>query len=186
MKSNLFSIVYTADHGYAWSSVPPGLAEDELDALLNLATEGADEALSDGAVRRGVVANDRHAAAFAVRSLPRWDSEGRAAIYAALVLFPSIFADRIDVAELLADPFFDTVTRAPEPRLVYAGPGSAPCPLDAPGRLLSGRTIADGFDPHAVGALLRQYGRQTKAWTFILNDHGTMSVSTSPWTSTGF
>ena len=181
MESNLYSVIYTADRGYAWTNVPPGMKEDELDALLNLATDGSEETLASGKVLRGVVANSRHAAAFAVRSLPRWDSEGRDALYASLVLFPTVFADRIDAAELLAAPFFTTVTRTPAARLAYDGPASAPCPLDAPGRLLSGRTIEGGFDPHAVGALLRGYGRRSDAWTFILDGKGTMSVRTAAW-----
>ena len=184
MEQILSATVYTAHRGYAWSTVPPGTDEDELAALVNLATDG-EEPQPDGTVRRGVVANGRHAAAFALRTLPDWDSEGRAAIFAAFVLFPCILADRIDAAELLADPFFDTVTRTPPNTVRYTAGGSAAPATDAAGRLLSRNRIDGGFDPHAVGALLQRYARESPSWLFRLEKDGSMSVKTAPWSALG-
>lgn len=177
----LAAVVYTADRGYSWSRTPDGVDPDELDGLLNLATAGAEEALAAGAVRRGLVANERHAAAFSVRSLPHWDSEGRAALYAAFALFPCALAASVDLRELLAEPFFDTLTRTPADRLDYrGGPASQP-PVDAAGRLLSRNRIDGGFDSRAAGALLAKYARRSSEWIFTLESDGRMSVSTAPW-----
>lgn len=178
------TLVYTADRGYAWSGTVPGVGPDELDRLLNLATAGAENSLAAGAVRRGVVANGRHAAAFAVRCLSAWDSEGRAALYAAFVLFPCATAAAVDVAALLAAPFFDEITRTPACGLDYRGGSAAEPPTDAAGRLLSRNRIDGGFDPHAVGALLAKYAAKSPEWTFLLEPDGTMSVTTAPWHGT--
>lgn len=177
----LSTAVYTAHRGYSWSGIPEGLDEARLDSLLRLATEDRPE-FSDGAdISVGMVSDGQYAAVYSIRSVMGWDSEGRAADYSALAVFPASAAADINVLDLLRHPFFAVPTREPADSIVYAGPASSDPAVNAPGRLLCQNRI-DDLDAYSAGKLLATYAMRCPRWLFRFNEDGrTMSVETAPW-----
>lgn len=174
------SAVYTAGHGYGWSSTPDGLDMKTLDDLLSDARATRPDFAEADAVSAGLVVRSGTAAAFTIRRAIAWDAVGRDADYAAFVFVPCTQADAVDFAALLADDFFRTPTRTPPAALTYDGPSSHDFPLDAPGRLLCQNRL-EGFDPRAAGALLSRYGAKADRWLFQTDPTGAFTVTTTPW-----
>jgi len=180
MAVSLSTSVYTAGHGYGWSSVPSGVDARTLEALRTDALSLRPDFAEENAVTSGIAVRNGVAAAFAIRRAPAWDSVGRAADYAAFAFVPCGLADNIDFATLLANEFFLTPTHTPPARIAYDGAPSAPFPPDAAGRLLC-RNRLDGFDPHAAGTLLARHGLNADRWLLRVDDHGAFTITTTPW-----
>ena len=179
-----FAILATTTHsafrGYAWSHLPPGMSETELDSLRCLASEERGDFPEPTDIARGIVSNGRFAAAYSIRTVAGWDSEGRASEYTAFAIMPLEDAGRIDLVALLSHPFFSLPSHEPPTTIEYSGPQSATPPTDAAGRLLCRRSI-DSFDPHASGALLAAYGKNSTKWAVRLCDDGTATVECGEW-----
>lgn len=172
--------VYSAFRGYSWSRIPDGLSEALMDGLRSLAAEKRGDFPDPEAVDAGVVALGPTAAAYTIRSVPDWDSAGRASEYAAFVFFPSADAARIDFGRLLAHPFFSGPTRTPAETIVYDdGPATA-APLTAAGPLVCRRHLA-ALPAAQGGDLLAKYFPKCGEWIFRANPDGTMSVDCSDW-----
>ena len=171
--ARIATTTYSAFHGYAWSHIPPGTDETVLDALRRLACDGRDDFSEPAAIARGLVSDGRIAAAYSIRTVAGWDSEGRASEYAAFAIMPLEDAGLIDLVALLSHPFFALPSH--EPPTTIAIP-----PTDAAGRLLC-RHILDRFDPHAAGALLAAYGKNSARWTVRLCDGGNATVECGEW-----
>lgn len=173
--------VYAANRGYSWSNVPEGTDVSVLDRLLALAAETRPPFASEADVSSGLVCDGAFAAAFSLRTVPAWDSEGRPSEYSALAVFPAHHAAEIDLTALLADPFFTTPTHEPPTALDYAGPAATQPPVDAPGRLLSTNRI-ESLDARCAGKLLATYAARSRRWIFKMNADGqTASAETDPW-----
>ena len=175
----LETTTYFAFRGYAWSRIPPIVTATGLNSLLALASARRPDSAGAEATR-GLVSNGILAAAFALRTVPAWDSEGRASDYAALALIPTPVLPLIDLRALLDDRFFAEPTHDIPSPIRYCGPASSQPPLTAAGRLLCGHALT-GFDAGAAGALLAAYGQRSRRWTFILAADGTATVETDPW-----
>ena len=175
----LAAAVYTAHRGYAWSWVPPGLTEATLDALYSRAAENRPEFPTETDVERGVVSDGIWAAAFTIRNVQSWDSEGRAADYAAFAFLRCADAGRVDFNALLAHDFFRVPQRVPAASIVYEGPAALTAPLDAPGRLLCRHSL-DALDVRSIGTLLATYGAKSPAWSFHVNGEFA-AASCAPW-----
>ena len=176
----LATTTYSAFRGYAWSHTPPGMNEAELDGLRRLASEERGDFPEPTDISRGLVSDGRIAAAYSIRTVAGWDSEGRASEYTAFALMPLEDAGSIDLIALLSHPFFALPSHEPPTSIAYAGPQSATPPTDAAGRLLCRRRI-DSFDPHAAGALLATYGKNSAKWAVRLCDGGMATVECGEW-----
>ena len=181
MGAVIETAVYTAYRGYAWSRISEAVGKERMDALYRMAAEARGEFPSPDSVDVGVVADGSYAAAFAIFTAPGWDVEGRAAEYAALAFIPCAEAASVDFAALLGDAFFRVPAREPSASIAYAGPAASRPPMDAPGRLLSGRKIAD-FDLASAGALLAAYGMRSERWIFRRDrKSGAVTAESGPW-----
>ena len=176
----LATTTYSAFRGYAWSHTPPGLSEAELDALHRLASEGRGDFPEPTDISLGLVSDGRVAAAYSIRTVAGWDSEGRASEYAAFALMPVEDAVRIDLVALLSHPFFALPSHEPPTTIEYSGPQSATPPTDAAGRLLCRHRI-DNFNPHAAGALLANCGKNSSKWAVRLGTSETATVECGEW-----
>ena len=181
MSAAIETAVYTAYRGYAWSRIPAAVGKERMDALYRMASEPRGAFPSPEAVDVGVVSDGAFAAAFAIFTAPGWDVEGRSAEYAALAFVPRAEAASVDFAALLGDAFFSVPVREPPATIAYAGPAAARPPLDAPGRLLSGRKVAN-FDLAATGSLLSAYGTKSERWIFRRDRaSGAATAESGPW-----
>jgi len=180
MSVTFATSVYTAGHGYGWSSVPDGIAAEELEKFLEEALALRPDFAEEDAVTTGVVVRQGTAAAFTVRRAPDWDSVGRAADYAAFAFVPCEEAADVDFAALLTEAFFVVPTHTPPAALSYVGAPSATFPTDAPGRLLCQNRL-EKFDLRAAGALLARYGANADRWIFRADKYGTFTLTTTPW-----
>ena len=176
----LATTTHSAFRGYAWSHLPPGINEAELDGLRRLASEERGDFPDPTDISRGLVSDGRIVAVYTIRTVAGWDSEGRASEYTALALMPIEDAGLIDLAALLSHPFFTTPSHEPPTTIGYLGPQSATPPTDAAGRLLCRHRI-DGFDPSAACALLATYGKNSSKWAVRLCDDGTATVECGEW-----
>ena len=177
----LSTTVYSANRGYHWSRLPDGVSEATLDRLYHLAAEERGDFPDPASVERGVVAIGDNAAVFTIRSVPGWDSEGRASEYAAFALFKPAEAAAIDFARVLENSFFNQPSRNPPPVVLYNGDGGVPAPATAAGNLLC-RQEYDGLDPRAAGPLLAAYHARCDRWRFRFNENGaTMKVTCAAW-----
>ena len=176
----LATTTYSAFRGYAWSHLPPGINEAELDGLRRLASEERGDFPEPADISRGLVSDGRIAACYSIRTVTGWDSEGRASEYAALALMPVEDAGSIDLVALLSHPFFALPSHEPPTTIEYSGPQSATPPTDAAGRLLCRHKI-DSFDTHAAGALLATYGKNSTKWAVRLCADGTATVECGEW-----
>ena len=176
----LSTTTHSAFRGYAWSNTPLGMSEAELDGLRRLASEERGDFPEPTDISRGLVSDGRIAAAYSIRTVAGWDSEGRASEYTAFALMPLEDAGSIDLIALLSHPFFALPSHEPPTSIAYAGPQSATPPTDAAGRLLCRRRI-DSFDPHAAGALLATYGKNSAKWAVRLCDGGMATVECGEW-----
>jgi hypothetical protein len=173
--------VYTAFRGYSWSSIPGSVGKDRMDTLYRMAAEVRGEFPSPEAVDVGIVSDGVFAAAFSIFTAPGWDVEGRSAEYAAFAFVPCADAASVDFATLLCEAFFHAPTHEPPSSISYSGPVAANPPVDAPGRLLSGRKISD-FNLSAAGRLLAMYGRRSGRWVFrVGGDSGMSTAESGPW-----
>ena len=176
----LATTTHSAFRGYAWSHLPPGLNETELDGLRRLASKDRGDFPEPTDIARGIVSDGRVAAAYSIRTVAGWDSEGRASEYAAFAIMPLEDAGSIDLVALLSHPFFTLPSHEPPTTIEYSGPQSAIPPTDAAGRLLCRRMIGS-FDPHAAGTLLAKYGRNSSKWAVRLGTSGTATVECGEW-----
>ena len=176
----LATTTYSAFRGYSWSHMPPSTDEAELDLLRRLASEERGDFPDPTDISRGLVSDGRIAAVYSIRTVAGWDSEGRASEYAALALMPVEDAGRIDLVALLSYHFFALPSHEPPTTIEYSGPQSATPPTDAAGRLLCRHKI-DSFDPHAAGALLATYGKNSTKWVVRLCADETATVECGEW-----
>ena len=172
--------VYFADHGYAWQVKPAGIPDAAVETLYAMITEARGAFADPEAIDRGIVVRGGFAAAYMVRTLSAWDSEGRSSEYAALAFFEPAAAAAIDFGWLFGDEFFRSATRTPAAEVRYDGPVAAAEPLDAAGRLLC-RQSYDGLDPAAAGALLAKYLSRAEWWHFAVTGEHSMSVKCARW-----
>ena len=176
----LSTTTHSAFRGYAWSNTPLGMSEAELDGLRRLASEERGDFPEPTDISRGLVSNGRIVAVYSIRTVAGWDSEGRASEYAAFATMPLEDAGSIDLVALLSHPFFALPSHEPPTTIEYLGPQSATPPTDAAGRLLCRHKI-DTFDPHAAGALLATYGKNSSKWAVRLCSNGTATVECGEW-----
>ena len=176
----LATTTHSAFRGYAWSHLPPGTSEAGLDGLRRLASEDRGDFPEPTDISRGLVSDGKIAAAYSIRTVAGWDSEGRASEYTAFALMPVEDAVRIDLVALLSHPFFAMPSHEPPTTIEYSGPQSTIPPTDAAGRLLCRHKI-DRFDPHAAGVLLATYGMNSAKWAVRLCDNGTATVECGEW-----
>ena len=176
----LATTTHSAFRGYAWSHLPSDISEAELDGLRRLASEGRGDFPEPTDIARGLVSDGRIAAVYSIRIVTEWDSEGRASEYAAFAIMPLEDAGLIDLVALLSHPFFAQPSHEPPTTIEYSGPQSATPPTDAAGRLLCRHRI-DNFNPHAAGALLANYGKNSSKWAVRLGTSGTATVECGEW-----
>lgn len=181
MSMAIDTAVYTAYRGYAWSRVPDAVGKERMDALYRMAAEIRGEFPSAEAVDTGVVSDGVFAAAFSIFTAPGWDVEGRSAEYAAFAFVPCAEAASVDFSALLDSAFFSLPARVPPPSVAYSGPAAARPAVDVPGRLLSGRKVAN-FDLAATGSLLSAYGTKSERWIFRRDRaSGAATAESGPW-----
>jgi hypothetical protein len=156
------------------------MSEAELDGLRRLASEDRGDFPEPTDIALGLVSDGRYVAAYSIRTVADWDSEGRASEYTAFALMSLKDAGRVDLVALLSCPFFALPTHEPPTSIEYAGPQSATPTTDAAGRLLCRRRI-ENFNPRAAGALLAAYGKNSARWAVRLGDDGTATVVCGEW-----
>ena len=71
----LATTTHSAFRGYAWSHLPPGINEAELDGLRRLASEERGDFPEPADISRGLVSDGRIAACYSIRTVTGWDSE---------------------------------------------------------------------------------------------------------------
>ena len=178
----LATAVYSAFRGYSWSRIPEGLTERLIDRLREMAAAKRGDFPNPEAVDRGVVAVGPVAAAFTIRSVPDWDSNGRTSEYSAFAFFRSADANAFDFGRLIELPFFATPAREVPASIAYEGRTSESAPLTAAGQLVCRRHL-DAIPSIQAGDLLAKYFTKSNEWIFRTNPDGTMSVDCAEWKS---
>lgn len=177
----LRTTVYTADRGYSWSNVPEGVTTADLEKLLALVTGLRPEFPSETDVTQGAVSDGRLIAVFSVRTVAKWDFEGRSADYVAIALVDREQSANVDFKVLLENRFFKEPVKRPPPFMMYEGPDSQHPAVAVPGRLLS-RNQVDDLPFSAAGSLMASYVDKSSQWTISLDPtSGLAEVKTAPW-----
>lgn len=177
---NLPASVYTAFHGYSWSRIPEGLTERIMDRLRNRAAAVRGEFPDPSSIEQGIVASGPVAAVYSIRTLPGWDSEGRAADYSAFLFFRAADAAKFDFGTLLGLPFLDLASRDVPECVPYDGGTAETSPLTAAGRLVCHRRL-DSIPAVQCGDILAKYFTKSDSWLFRMNADGSMRIDCAEW-----
>lgn len=176
----LATSVYTAFRGYSWSRIPSWLTEKLMDQVREVAAAKRGDFPDPEKVDRGVIALGPVAAAFSIRNVPNWDSNGRASEYSAFAFFKAADAARFDFVKLLGLTFFNEPTRETTEAIDYTGESSSPAPITAAGQLVCRRHL-DALPSTQCGDILAKYFTKSAQWIFRANDDDTMSVDCAAW-----
>lgn len=178
--TRLATSVYSAFRGYSWSRIPEGMSERMMDRLREFAAKPRGDFPDPESSERGIVAFGPVAAAFSIRTVPAWDSAGRASEYSAFAFFKSADAKSMHFGRLLKLPFFFKPTRDVPSSVDYDGSPAEPSPLTAAGQLLCRRHL-DSLPAAQCGDILSKYFDKSDQWIFRMSDDDTMSVDCAEW-----
>lgn len=171
--------VYTAFHGYAWSSIPDGVTEGELKALADEISNVCPERLGDGDRFEGVLYDGKYIVAFLALRLSNWDANNRPARYFALAFVPRESGASVDFDELLKCDFFQAATHSPDCEMVYVGERSKCVPKELLERVFSETNRPVRLDFSLCGDLLQHHGINGTKWKFV-------RTNMTGWTGTEF
>lgn len=123
---NLKTAVFTAEHGYKWTTPPEGITESQLSHYGNIVDQAYREGMCAPDYIQGVIYDGSLVAVFsALRTGPGWDTAGRAAKYYALVFIERELWSQVNFDILLQNPFFLSPDKNPPAEITYDGPASA-------------------------------------------------------------
>jgi len=121
----LKTAVFTAEHGYKWTTPPEGITESQLSRYGKTVDQAYREGMGATDNVQGVIFDGSLVAVFsALRTGPGWDTAGRAAKYYALVFIEREQWPQINFDVLLQNPFFLSPDKNPPLEIVYDGPAS--------------------------------------------------------------
>lgn len=80
--------VFTANHGYKWSTLPEGMSETQLARYGSVITSVYPEGMGAGDYVQGVIYDGNIVALFSAIRAANWDSANRAARYYAVAFIP--------------------------------------------------------------------------------------------------
>jgi len=174
------TVTYAAFRGYAWSGVPSGMTQTELDALSRMISDARGDFPDPLTVETGIVSDGRIAAAFTLQNVENWDANGRASDYTAFALFPVPLAKIINFVELISNDFFWTPTHTPPTFVDYVGTPAEPVPSEALYYLRHGdRYLLK--DSRAIGSILAAYGANSRRWVCFMQPDGSLDVTCGKW-----
>lgn len=180
--------VWTATHGYRWSSVPAGCTKEALAFFLEQAQAFRTAYDPPGQTLAGcIVWGEVAAAVFRQFQAEAWDYAGRDADYWALALLPVEMLSQVNVPALLANPLFQRPLReVPEEVACPArtAPATPPAELrELAARFFRGERLKD-FDFTVMADLVEAYKADCPGWRFIQIDAPTgrrMVAETQAW-----
>lgn len=163
--------VWTATHGYRWSSVPAGCTKEALAFFLEQAQAFRTAYDPPGQTLAGcIVWGEVAAAVFRQFQVEAWDHAGRDADYWALTLLPVEVLSRVDVPALLAHPLFQRPLRVVPEEVecpARTAPDTPPAELrELAARLFRGERLKD-FDFTVMADLVAAYKADCPGWRFI-------------------
>jgi len=122
----LKTAVFTAEHGYKWTTPPEGITESQLSRYGKIVDQAYREGMGASDYIQGLIYDGSLVAVFsALRTGPGWDTAGRAAKYYALAFIEREQWPQVNFDVLLQNPFFLTPDKNPPAEIVYDGPASA-------------------------------------------------------------
>ena len=175
--------VYTAFHGYAWSSIPEGISAERLNDLYRKACAQKPAFLGNDDFIEGVLYDAGTVVAFHVQIVQKWDSVGRSAEYGAFAFPPFDMIRAIDFDSFLSSDTFRVPCREPPSHAEYDGPTSVVHNDDYLFEIYE-QGVVYKCDFRAIGDIIFTYHECCGAWSFMRSRRGgavTVTVGTEPW-----
>jgi len=164
----IFTAVYTANRGYAWSNIPPGMTNERLANFLRLINSARGDFPDPLSMTIGFVSDGKTAAIFTIQNVEKWDAEQRSADYGAFAFFENRDAGKVDLVEMLNRDFFWMPSKSPITELEYLGASSATMPI---ADILKLNAVGSNqLNPHAIGDLLAKTCERCSSLIGILNN----------------
>ena len=157
--------VYTAWHGYAWSSVPKGISLRDMDASYRKIGEWRPNYMSPGDSYEGVFYDNGLVAAFKMQCVQKWDAVGRDVDYCAFAFMGYDMAKYIDFDFLLGLDSFSVPTHKPKNFVEYFGPPSSPYRMEDAVELHDNHVLKR-VDFHGIGDMLEKCSEHCNEWMF--------------------
>ena len=159
--------VFTAEHGYRWTTPPEGVSESQLTQYGQIIDRASREGMGTADYVQGVIDDGSRAVVFSVlRTAPGWDTAGRAAKYYAVAFVPRESWPDVDFDALLQDRFFRQPEKCPPAEVEYAGPGSAHVGASVLALFANGGSGPESLDFACLGDFLRIPSNRGKRWRF--------------------
>lgn len=159
--------VFTAEHGYRWTTPPEGVSESQLTQYGQIIDRASREGMGTADYVQGVIDDGSRAVVFSVlRTPPGWDTAGRAAKYYAVAFVPRESCPDVDFDALLADRFFRQPEKCPPSEVEYAGPGSAHVGAAVLASFVNGGRGPESLDFACLGDFLSIPSNRGKRWRF--------------------
>jgi hypothetical protein len=160
--------VFTAEHGYKWTTPPEGVSETQLAQYGQI----VDRVYCDGMRAKedyvqGLAVDGMTIVAFsALRTPPGWDTAGRAAKYYAVAFVPKEHWTNVDFDALLRSRFFLQPDKDPPREIEYAGPRSAKVGQSVRESFANDGDGPDQMDFNCLGDFLADPSTRGKRWRF--------------------
>ena len=160
--------VFTAEHGYKWTTPPEGVSEAQLGQYGKI----VDRVYCDGMRAeedyvQGLAVDGKMIIVFsALRTPPGWDTAGRAAKYYAVAFVPEGHWTNVNFDALLQNRFFLQPDKDPPREIEYAGPGSAKVGQSVRESFANDGDGPDQMDFNCLGDFLADPSTRGKRWRF--------------------
>ena len=170
--------VFTAHHGYKWSSIPVGMSEAQLTRYEKTISGTRPEYMNAGEYFDGILYDGNVIVVFTAMRVPGWDLAKRTAHYYALAFIPRTECHKVNIDHLLNYDWFRTPMREPPTEIEYTGEPSDAAPSDVINQVTSGKTKV--LDFRYCGDMLSNNGHLGTKWqifrTNVANWNGTAFV----------
>lgn len=158
--------VFTANHGYKWSTLPEGMSETQLARYGSVITSVYPEGMGSGDYVQGVIYDGNIVALFSAIRATSWGSANRAARYYAVAFIPRKDWSKVDFKELLKDTFFSVPNRTPPEEIVYSGVESSTVEESIVALFQKG-ACPKNIDFSYLGNFLSKYNQLGLNWRFF-------------------
>ena len=159
--------VFTANHGYKWSTLPEGMSETQLARYGSVITSVYPEGMGAGDYVQGVIYDGNIVALFSAIRAANWDSANRAARYYAVAFIPREDWSKVHFKHFLEkDAFFSVPNRTPPEEIAYSGPESSVVEESVVASFQKG-ACPKNIDFSCLGDFLSKYNQLGLNWRFF-------------------
>lgn len=159
--------VFSAHHGYRWSSIPTGMTGTQLDTYQKIISAARPEGMKEGEWFDGVLCDGHVVVVFRAMRVSEWDSVKRTSHYYAVAFISRKDCHLIDIDQLLNGDLFKTPTREPPVEIEYTGASSATTPPEVVSSIRAGKTDTLNISFRFCGDLLSRNGSLGDKWKFF-------------------